>query len=78
MEWDEQEQAHMLALGQWRSVRCPGCGGHLPDTTEAEAEDGYVTDLPQQCHRCVALSIAHGAYAEEPHPNSLLFVAKRR
>jgi ribosomal protein S27AE len=77
-EWDEQQQAHMLALAAYRATLCPACGGFLPDTTEAEAEDRYHCGPPHVCHRCVALDIATKSYVEDPHPSSLLFIPERR
>lgn len=77
-EWDEQQQAHMLALAMYRDSLCPNCRGYLPDTTAPEADDDYVCGPPHVCNRCLALDIAAGSYTEDPHPSSLLFVAKRR
>jgi hypothetical protein len=76
-EWDEQQRTHVLALGKWRALRCGGCGGHLPDTTDIEADDGYVSTAIT-CHACVARDIAAKSYAEDPHPSALLFATKRR
>lgn len=78
MEWDEQEQGWMLALALHEENRCPGCGGDINVTTDPKNEDGYRHQPPLQCFRCVAFSQAHQAYAEQPHPLSLIHLVPAR
>lgn len=75
-EWDEEQQAVMVALAIWRDNRCNRCGGDLTETTDEE-NDGtpghgtYVPVLPIRCHRCTALAKSEAKYrdlkAETPH-----------
>jgi hypothetical protein len=68
VEWDEQQQALMLALGEYKSMTCSGCGGWLPETTAREPERGHrwrVTAI--KCHACVAVDITATAAAKDPH-----------
>jgi hypothetical protein len=65
-EWDEYEQALMLALGEYRSLTCESCHGWLPDTTAPEPERGHrwrVTAGPP-CQACVAVDITATAAAK--------------
>jgi hypothetical protein len=77
-EWDETEQAWMLALAMYRETRCPGCGGDLNVTTKAEHEERYKAELPLQCFRCVAFSRSNDAYADQPYPGSLIHLVLPR
>lgn len=79
-EWDDAEQAWMLALNLWRESRCTGCGGDLAETT-ADENDGspgngaYLPLHPIRCHRCTALSAVEKAYSQNPltpHPHALM------
>jgi hypothetical protein len=47
-EWDETEQAYMLALGLYRAGLCPNCNGRLEETTAAENE--AATGLSCRCN----------------------------
>jgi hypothetical protein len=71
-EWDEVEQGWMLALTEYRGSRCPGCGGDLTVTTDADNDGRFAPLQPVQCHRCVGFSQSHKAYADDPHPTSLI------
>jgi uncharacterized protein with PIN domain len=62
----------MLALRMYRASRCPSCGGDLAVTTAPENEGMFKKNLPVTCHRCVAFSVSHQAYADYPHPHSLI------
>jgi hypothetical protein len=61
----------MLALAQHRDLSCPGCGGWLPDTTSAEAEDKHRFEVVR-CHRCTGQSMAVDKTREMYRPESLL------
>jgi hypothetical protein len=71
-EWDEEQQAIMLALHRYRELVCKGCGGWLPETTAAEAEDRYAVEAPVRCHCCAAYSRARDRVQEMSRPESLL------
>lgn len=77
-EWDETEQAWILALAMYRETRCPGCGGNLNVTTKAEHEDQYKAELPLQCFRCVGFARDNDAYADEPYAGSLIHLVPPR
>lgn len=77
VEWDDEQQAWMLALHLYEAQRGP-CGHYLPHTTAPEAEDRYVSPEPRRCHACTAVATRRAAYDDTPHPNALLFHAERR
>lgn len=77
VEWDEEQQTIMLALGLHREMSCPGCGGWLPETTAEQAEDSYAAELVR-CHRCSAHSIAADKTREMYRPQSLLLQVTRK
>ncbi|HEY9414796.1 MAG TPA: hypothetical protein VIQ30_08575 [Pseudonocardia sp.] len=72
-EWDEEQQALMLALDLHEALTCSGCGGYLPHTTAPEADDAYKAELPIRCHRCTAIAIGADAYSDTPHAHALRF-----
>lgn len=59
-------------------MTCGGCGGYLPETTAADADEGYVADIPIRCHRCTAVAVQVNAYRDAQHPHALRFPAHRR
>jgi hypothetical protein len=71
-EWDEVEQAWMIALNIWRANRCPGCGGDLSVTTKPENEERFQPELPLECFRCVAYARSHEAYEKYPRPQAFV------
>jgi hypothetical protein len=77
VEWDEEQQAIMLALGRHRDLSCPGCGGWMPETTGAEAKGSYAVELVR-CHRCSAHSVAAEKARGMSMPDSLLMQVARR
>ena len=50
-EWDEIDQALVLAHLANEDLRCPGCGGYLDQTMSTDF--GWRVDEPV-CHRCSA------------------------
>lgn len=77
-EWDEQQQAWMLALGEYRASRCPcGCGEPARETLSNEdSGPAYHVPPPLRCRARDALSIAQ-ASNKNPRPEALLYrVAK--
>jgi hypothetical protein len=54
---------------------CPGCGGSLSDTTDADNEDAYVGHV-LRCHACKARESAVERMKDDPHRSSLLVWAK--
>jgi hypothetical protein len=75
VEWDENEQSVMLALGVYRS-RVGPCGHYLPDSTAAENEFGWSV-VASRCHECTAVSAESNRFAENPHPHAMLYAATR-
>jgi hypothetical protein len=80
VEWDDEQQAMMLALAEYRDSVHEACGGYLPDTTAAEADGQYVADIPSRCHLCTARAIAAEPYFKDDHPqpHALLFPVRRK
>jgi hypothetical protein len=77
VEWDEEQQAITLALGRYRELCCPGCGGWLPETTDKDAKDTYAVEL-LRCHRCSAHAMAAEKARTSSLPESLLMQVKRK
>lgn len=69
-EWDEQEQAWMLALAERESLTCTGCGGWLPETTALEHDGRYKPPTPIRCHCCDALGIAQKVRGDKERPQA--------
>ena len=76
-EWDEEQQAWMLALLLYRTQLGP-CGHYLPHTAAGDAEERYYTPEPARCHACTAIAATSKAYIDSPQPQALLFHAERR
>ncbi len=74
VEWDDDQQAWMLALAEYRAQTCSGCGGYLPDTTHPDrALDGYVAGPPVRCGGCTALHREFPMYEKAEQPQALRF-----
>lgn len=86
-EWDEQEQAWMLALAVYEAGLCHRCQGELDETASAALDpnnrDGthiYKPRPPTRCHRCTALMDSDKTYHAvdkeghyiTPHPQALI------
>lgn len=78
VEWDETEQAMMLALGEYRASTCGGCGGYLPETTAGEHYK--VVGPPLKCFSCVEIARASKAYgsANSEHAHLTRWRVERR
>lgn len=68
-EWDDEERAKVLALLDYEGMQCPGCGGHLPETTDPDSS--YTTDLPHRCFRCDAIQKQQEKYKDTKRPSAL-------
>jgi hypothetical protein len=66
-EWDDDDRAWVEALLDLEAQRCPGCGGHLPETTDPANDGAYVTGPPHRCHRCTALHARQAQYDRDPN-----------
>lgn len=77
-EWDEEQQAHVMALEMYEALACGGCGGYLPETTAKDADDGYAADLPVRCHRCTAIGVQADGYRDAQQPHALRFPVHRK
>lgn len=77
VEWDEEQIGWMLALRLYRQGCCPVCGGNLEVTAASENEGKFHAQAPIQCFRCVAFSMSHKAYEDDPHPQSLIHLVPR-
>jgi hypothetical protein len=73
-DWTDEDRELAWALQAYDSQSCPGCGGHLPDTTAPEREGAYATSS-MLCHRCVAVEGEQHRYRKHPHPLALIVSA---
>jgi hypothetical protein len=53
VEWDEKERSRVLALLEYESQQCSGCGGWMPETTDPDAR--FEASPPYRCYRCDAV-----------------------
>lgn len=67
-EWDDVDQAIVLAHLANEDVTCPGCGGYLDQTMSTDF--GWRVDEPV-CHRCAAHTKHRDAHPK-PKPGVLL------
>jgi len=77
-EWDDDEQALMLALAEYEALTCGGCGGWLPETTALENSDNYAPPKPVRCHGCEAMSIAHEHRGDKKRPGAQRWPSPKR
>jgi hypothetical protein len=79
VEWDEQQQAHALALRLYRTMTCDGCGGWLPDTTTDADAELYRVPPPHRCGACTAVAMAMERHAQDhKHMQATRWRAERR
>jgi hypothetical protein len=65
VEWDETEQAWMLALEQYRKGRCPHCTGDLEVTTDPKNEGRFKHEPAIECFRCKGFVGSHDDYKDQ-------------
>lgn len=68
-EWDEDQQALMIALYMLEKQTCPGCGGDLNETMKVENEFEYMVTGPYLCWGCQAMGRARDRFTET-HPHA--------
>lgn len=77
--WDDDDRAWVLALLEWESSRCPGCGGWLHETTDPATEGTWLADDPVRCFRCTALHGKQDNYKDHPYRSAqVLWPVTRR
>lgn len=57
-EFDDYDRDHLTALAQVKANECPGCGGPLDQTTDAEHYAWAVTY--DECNRCESVAYHRG------------------
>lgn len=74
-EWDEEQQALMLALQLWRARLCPVCGGDPAECQDNTRQSLWVVPAPQRCHRQTAILRAAQPYQDgkTSHPQTLMY-----
>ena len=77
-EWTHDDRDLAVALALYEADCCPGCGGHLPETTNPDNEEQYRAAVQARCHKCTALAIAQIGAQKMPHPGALLLGAHLR
>ena len=77
-EWDDEQRGWAQAWLTYKANVHDACGHYLPDSTAAEAEDGYVVEQAIRCHACTARSRAYARYQESPQPDALILPAQRK
>lgn len=68
----------MLALAEYEADLCTGCGGHLSETTDPANDGIYVIEPAVRCHRCTLLSIARKQLEDNPQPEALYPIVRKR
>lgn len=77
VQWTPEDMLMAAALEAYEAQCCPGCGGHLEETTSADNETRYRTEVSALCHRCVSREVA-AKRVEHPHPDALLYTTELR
>jgi hypothetical protein len=80
-EWDEEQQATVLALYAWEATRCPACGGDPAECQGADNEFAWKADGPFRCHKTATRSNAQREFLKgkkDETPESLLYRVERR
>lgn len=72
------DQLLAVALTLYESGICPGCGQSLRESTDAELEEQWVTDLPHRCHACTAIARRAKEYDDAEFPQAYRFVVGLR
>lgn len=75
-EWDDTQQAWMIAYHLYEADRCSGCGGRWSETTDRKNEEAYVTEAIR-CHSCTARAIAHEAAQNVHQPSAVYRIVRR-
>jgi len=87
VEFDDDEQAGVLAYEEMLDNQCPGCGGQLDETTDPANEGEYEGSPPTRCFKCDALLAAQEPYLQVDQrtgkpvthrPQALLWEVHRR
>jgi hypothetical protein len=80
VEWDEAEQAWMLALAKWeRDEICALCGWPRSVCRDPMAEFNLEVPLPERCHVITAIDRQKEARAAEgggKHDDALIWAAR--
>ena len=75
-EWDEQEQAWMLALAEFEDEElCPVCGGPRSVCQAPENEGRFSVPPPTRCFVATAIADAREPYQKAKQPQALMFGA---
>ncbi|PXY20877.1 hypothetical protein [Prauserella muralis] len=70
VEWDDDEQAKVIAFLDYEDQLCPHCSGFLPDTTDPEKS--WQADAPSRCYRCDVVLQKQADYTEQRRPEALV------
>lgn len=76
VEWDDEQQALMLALRMYQAQLCPA-GHYLPEAGAAAGEGQYNARV-RRCHACTTTAQKADAMRDSPHPGALLYGVERR
>lgn len=84
-EWDEKQQAWVLAHLLDKATRCPVCGGDPaecqdpagdPDVRE-NARVWRTPDNPSRCYRATVMARQADKYTDNKHPQALIYRPRR-
>lgn len=75
--WNDEQQAWMVALAEYRASCCQRCGGDLHETTDPANENAYQPRLPIRCHRCTGLIRSEEAYVQADQRQALMHIVDR-
>ena len=78
MRWSATDRLLAVALTIYEASICPGCGQPLRESTDAELEDQWVTDLPHRCHACTAIARRAKEYDDQDFPQAYRYVVGLR
>lgn len=76
VEWDDGEQALMLALAYYRAQCCPA-GHYLPDSGGVANEDKFVA-TDERCHACTAVAQKAHSLMDAPSSSAIAYRVARK
>jgi hypothetical protein len=78
-EWDDREQALVLAMAAYKAGLCDLCGSPIEECTDPMNEGKYKPEGPIRCHKTTAIAVAGKKIDPKvPHPEALMIGASLR
>jgi hypothetical protein len=76
-EWNDEQQGWMLALAEYRAMRCAGCGQDVRESMSHERDGIDYQTSKLRCRACDVLAVARDAY-DGKRPEAVHWYVKRK